>query len=268
MSFEIVFRGKLIGEVTREQAIVRLAKLFKTEPARVAKLFSGQRVTLKKGLDRETADKYRTVLRKAGMAVSIVSVEPPAAAPAPVPEAPPPIKEVPAPEPSGHGRAVFAVDDPDSAAPDPAPSAPARAEAVASDAGADTEMLAAPGATIIEAQSAPPAQIDTSSLSMGEVGEIVDDRPRPARKEIDTSALSASDIEGNLDDAPRPDAPEIDTSSLSASDDVDRLDDSAPPPPPDIDISGLSDAPVDGGLDDRPKPAAPAIDISGLSLGE
>ena len=76
MKFEIVFRGKLIGDVTKKQAIVRLAKLFKTEPARLVKLFSGERVILKKGLDREVADKYRSVLRKAGMAVSVVIGQP------------------------------------------------------------------------------------------------------------------------------------------------------------------------------------------------
>ena len=114
--YQIVFRGRVAPGHDEATARANMAKLFKVDAERVDQLFSGGRQVLKRGLDRESADRYRGVLRKAGVIVSIVSVATEESAQkfeAPVAKEPPP----PPPGDTAN-RATFAIDDPSA---EPAP---------------------------------------------------------------------------------------------------------------------------------------------------
>ena len=65
--YAVIFRGTLIEG--SDPAVVRanLAKLFNADAARIEKMFSGQTVIIKKGLDAAEAQKYRAALAKAGI---------------------------------------------------------------------------------------------------------------------------------------------------------------------------------------------------------
>lgn len=64
--YNIVFRGELVSGADPDQVRRNLAQLFKMEPERVEKLFTGKPVVLKKEADQATAMKMRAALKKAG----------------------------------------------------------------------------------------------------------------------------------------------------------------------------------------------------------
>lgn len=80
-AFDIVFTGALVAGREPAQVKAELARLFKTDAAGIGRLFCGQPVIIKKGVDRATADKYRAVLAKAGAMCEIRARGEPAAAP-------------------------------------------------------------------------------------------------------------------------------------------------------------------------------------------
>lgn len=64
--YDIVFSGGLVAGRDPAQVRSEFARLFKVDPAAVERLFHGRPVILKKGLDRQTADKYRAALERVG----------------------------------------------------------------------------------------------------------------------------------------------------------------------------------------------------------
>lgn len=74
--FDIVFRGDILPKQQLSQVKQRMAQLFKVDLNKVNSLFTGGAVVLKRNLDRATAEKYVTVLNKAGADVQIRKVEP------------------------------------------------------------------------------------------------------------------------------------------------------------------------------------------------
>ncbi|WP_010486156.1 DUF805 domain-containing protein [Pseudomonas sp. S9] len=64
--FKIVFSGELMPGVALETAKDNLAKLFKSDSARVNTLFSGSPIALKRDLHEDEADKYLAALHNAG----------------------------------------------------------------------------------------------------------------------------------------------------------------------------------------------------------
>lgn len=64
--YDIVFSGAVAPGRELAQVKLELARLFKTDTAAVERLFCGRPVIIKKGLDRQTADKYKAVMEKAG----------------------------------------------------------------------------------------------------------------------------------------------------------------------------------------------------------
>lgn len=69
--FDIIFRGDIVLGHNLADVKARLQQLFKTDAARIDALFSGRPVALKKSLDADTAEKYRTVLTKVGAVVQL-----------------------------------------------------------------------------------------------------------------------------------------------------------------------------------------------------
>jgi len=65
-TFEVVFDGKLVEGASVDQVKQNVATLFRVEVAKVERLFSGERVVIKKGIDEAAAKKYQLALLKAG----------------------------------------------------------------------------------------------------------------------------------------------------------------------------------------------------------
>jgi len=74
-SFDIVFRGQIIKSVEIEEVKTNLAALFKSSPETIEKLFTGNEVPIKRGLDYLTAMKYQSSLKKAGALALIKEAE-------------------------------------------------------------------------------------------------------------------------------------------------------------------------------------------------
>lgn len=70
--FDLVFGGELVRGADPAQARKNIGNLFKITEAKVEALFSGKPVTLKKGLDFATANKYLVAIKKAGCRVDVV----------------------------------------------------------------------------------------------------------------------------------------------------------------------------------------------------
>lgn len=82
-SYEIHFSGDLLPGVDPAVARARIQGLFKLTDEVAARLFSGQTVALKRGLDRARAERLRQVFLEVGALVRLVEQKPPAA-PAPL----------------------------------------------------------------------------------------------------------------------------------------------------------------------------------------
>lgn len=67
--YKIVFDGQLMPEASLETVKENLARLFKSDPARIASLFSGAPVALKRDLGESEAEQYLKALQKAGAKV-------------------------------------------------------------------------------------------------------------------------------------------------------------------------------------------------------
>jgi hypothetical protein len=67
--YEIVFKGEVMPNLELEKVATAMAALFKTQPEKIASLFSGEAHTLKSGLNRDAAEKYRDALKRTGAIV-------------------------------------------------------------------------------------------------------------------------------------------------------------------------------------------------------
>ncbi len=74
-TFKVVFKGKTVRGVDVDNAQARFAKLFKLSPDKAAVFFDGKTRVLKKALPMEKANHFRSVLKKAGIRVSLVKNE-------------------------------------------------------------------------------------------------------------------------------------------------------------------------------------------------
>jgi len=64
--FRILFEGKIRDGEDLEKVKAKLAKLFKKDEAKIAALFSGGPLVIRKGLDYPTAQKYKIAIERAG----------------------------------------------------------------------------------------------------------------------------------------------------------------------------------------------------------
>jgi hypothetical protein len=68
--YDVYLTGKLAAGLDREQAAARLAQIFKAAPATMLGLLTGKPQLLKRGVDKNTALKYREALQNAGVEVA------------------------------------------------------------------------------------------------------------------------------------------------------------------------------------------------------
>jgi len=65
-SFRILFEGKIKDGEDLEKVKAKLARLFKKDEAKIASLFGGGPMVIRKGLDYPTAQKYKIAIEGAG----------------------------------------------------------------------------------------------------------------------------------------------------------------------------------------------------------
>lgn len=65
-TYEVAFQGEIADGADLEQVKAAVGQMFKADAAKLAHLFSGKRVVIKKGIDHATAMKYQAALNKAG----------------------------------------------------------------------------------------------------------------------------------------------------------------------------------------------------------
>jgi len=162
--YDIFFSGQLIDGNDEAVARTKLAALFKLPPDRIDHLFSGKPIAVKRGVDMDTAVKYRTAFRDAGALLEIKPITTTES-----------VKATPIPD-----VAPTAVDQEPPAA--------------------SSGLTLNPANTGSLEDCAPkvvPVEIgDISQISMAAVGSTIDESEPPAPLEIDTSALSIASDEG------------------------------------------------------------------------
>lgn len=86
--YEIAFSGRTVPGAQLDSVKANLARLFQADAQRIEQLFSGRRMVIKNNLDAAAAEKYRSVIERAGAIVEVVDMD------APIEEielAPPPV---------------------------------------------------------------------------------------------------------------------------------------------------------------------------------
>jgi len=102
--YRVVFKGDMAAGVQIDDVKQKLAASFKTDIAKIDKLFSGQRKVIKKGADLEACEKARKAFERAG---AICFIEPEQAPePDTIESKPPEIPEVKPPPLPPEGRVV------------------------------------------------------------------------------------------------------------------------------------------------------------------
>ncbi len=71
--FEVAFSGQIIEGADLEEVKARVGKMFNADDAKLAQLFSGTRIVIKKNIDQATAAKYKTALNRAGAECEVSS---------------------------------------------------------------------------------------------------------------------------------------------------------------------------------------------------
>jgi hypothetical protein len=232
ITYDIYFTGQIVDGYLEGAVKKNLAKLFNASPEKINAMFAGKPVLLKKGLNKESAQKFAALMKKAGAKAVAKS----------------------------HGGPEKPAQDVDanSASPNTAPnqtddsglSVAARgsdvinpneyhhAEAVT----VDISGLSAEGnfAPLEDNSPPPPPAPDTSHLSTAQVGSVLDESEAIMAVDIpDLDGLNITAMEGELlkeHEKPKVTPVTVDTSSFSVAapgSDMGQKPDDPPPPAPD-----------------------------------
>ncbi len=206
--YEVAFYGKIKEGEDAQLVKTKVAKLFNADEAKLAQLFSGKRIVIKKNVDAATANKYRVALDQAGAQCEV---------------APMGGGEVPA-------QAAAAATEPAASPTEPAQAAPA---APSQSASAPITAASDP-ASVYEAKGggevAPPPQtdplgitgdqIDDLAASIAPVGsELQSEYKNDAEPAIDLSGLDMAPVGSDIGTGKKePDPPPPDTSGITMAD--------------------------------------------------
>ena len=189
--FEVAFSGKISAGANMGEVKARVAKMFNADNAKLAQLFSGKRIVIKKNIDRATAAKYKTALNRAGAECEVKLI-------------------------GGAPAAATAQ-----------PARPAQPERKAKRASAAPAVQIE---TSYDGEVAPPPQVDPLGISGDQIedlkatiapvgSELQDDYQEPEAPVFDLSGLDVAPVGSELNTAKkRPDPPPPDTSGISMAD--------------------------------------------------
>ena len=193
--FEVAFSGQISDGAEPGEVKAKVAKMFNADDAKLAQLFSGRRVVIKKNIDRATAARYQTALNRAGAECEICSM-----GGAPAAQSAPAAAKVPA-----------------------APAAPAAAKPASAASAVEIETgdygeVAPPPAT--DPLGITGDQIEDLAVSIAPVGsELQSDYEEIAEPEFDLNGLEVAPVGSDLDSAPKkPAPPPPDTSGITLAD--------------------------------------------------
>jgi hypothetical protein len=196
--FEVAFSGKISAGANMGEVKARIAKMFKADNAKLAQLFSGKRIVIKKNIDRATAAKYKTALNRAGAEceVKLIGGAPAAATARPAKSA----------QPARKAKSASA-----------APAVQSAAPAVQIETNYDGEVAPPPQ---VDPLGISGDQIEDLKASIAPVGsELQDDYQEPEAPVFDLSGLDVAPVGSELNTAKkRPDPPPPDTSGISMAD--------------------------------------------------
>lgn len=183
--YEIAFSGHTVPGAQLETVKANLAKLFQADTQRIALLFSGRRMVIKNNLDAEGAEKYRSVLERAGAIVEVVDMD-------------------------------AQIEEIELAPPPPAEPAPARPTTVASASEPQGRLKVAPRDEYMAAF----ADVDAPDFGLAPVGtDLQDEKPDTQAPRVDLSQFSVAPVGSDMGQAkPEPSGPAPDTSHLKLQD--------------------------------------------------
>ena len=78
--YEVAFSGQVADDADLDKVKANIGKMFKADEAKLAQLFSGKRVVIKKNIDEATARKYEAALKNAGALCEVKNLSQPAEA--------------------------------------------------------------------------------------------------------------------------------------------------------------------------------------------
>ncbi|MGD2170532.1 MAG: hypothetical protein PVI79_11425 [Gammaproteobacteria bacterium] len=185
--FEVAFSGQVSDGANPEEVKAKVGKMFNADEGKLAQLFSGRRVVIKKNIDKATAAKYKTALNRAG---AECEVNPMGGAAAAAPAAP---AKKPAAPPAGKPAAAAAAPaDYGDVAPPP-----------------QTDPLGITG-----------DQIEDMSATLAPVGsELQDSYEVPEEPRFDLSEFDVAPVGADIGSGKKePDPPPPDTSGLALED--------------------------------------------------
>jgi hypothetical protein len=72
--FEVAFSGQINNDADLNEVKAKFAKMFNADENKLAHLFSGKRIIIKKNIDAETAAKYQTAIARVGAKCELKSL--------------------------------------------------------------------------------------------------------------------------------------------------------------------------------------------------
>jgi len=194
-TFEVVFNGEILDGFDPAETQAKIGKLFNADEAKIARLFSGNSVVIKKNLDEATANKYIGAFKNAGAkaivrdAAAAVVEEVQAAPP---PAEPAPAVSKPAPAPATSGSSIF---EHSGEASEHLTDAPQTQVNLDSDPDLSGMTLRENTGNLVDpSDEVPDADIDTSEFSLAATGsDLADKKEEPEEYNPDLSGITLSD---------------------------------------------------------------------------
>ena len=191
--FEVAFSGRISEGANLQEVKERIGKMFNADGAKLDQLFSGRRIVIKKNIDQQTAQKYKSAFQQAGAECEIETASAVPAKPVsatPEPAAPP---STAAPKAETATPSTSAASDAPGDVPPPPQVDPL---GITGDEINDLEATIAPVGSEMqgEIKRIPEPEYDLSGLDMAPVGSILSDEKKKADPPPpDTSGLSLAD---------------------------------------------------------------------------
>lgn len=181
--YEIAFSGQTVPGAQLDTVKANLARLFQADAQRIELLFSGRRMVIKNNLDAEAAEKYRSVIERAGAVVDVVDMD-------------------------------AQIEEIELAPPPPAEPASAPAQPAASS--VQGRLKVAPRDEYMAAF----ADVDAPDFGLAPVGaDLQDEKPEAQAPRVDLSQFSVAPVGSDMGQAkPAPAGPAPDTSHLKLAD--------------------------------------------------
>jgi hypothetical protein len=182
--FEVAFAGQISDGANLEEVKARVAKMFNADDTKLAQLFSGKRIVIKKNIDQATAAKYKTALDRAGAQCEVSAI--------------------------GGGSAA-------TAAPAAAAAKPAQAAAVQIETRYDGEVAPPPQIDPLGITGDDIEDLDADIAPVG--SELQSEYVEPEEPQFDLSGLEVAPVGSSLDTAKKaPDPPPPDTTGITMAD--------------------------------------------------